>query len=323
VLYDKGEFLLNQIQRTDRRTNVLKLTGVMPALLTPFDEGGEVNLAVVRDLVEFHLAAGLSGFYILGSTGEGLLLSEGERRLVAETVVDQVKGRVPVVVHVGAPSTQVACDLASHAEKAGADATSSIPPFYFRVGTEGVREHYRQIGLASSLPFYIYNIPATTGVDVTVEIVQDMIAEMPTLRGMKYTSYDFRRMRQIIELDGGRLNVMSGPDEMMIAAQAMGADGAIGTTYNILPHTAVKLYQAFHAGDIATAQAMQARLNSVVNLFLQITSISAVKEIMRLIGFDCGSGRAPFVPLTEEQKGWLREQLEEIGFFKFAESRSG
>lgn len=301
---------------------MLKLTGVMPALLTPFDDEGEINLTVVRDLVEFHLAAGLTGFYILGSTGEGLLLSEAERRLVAETVVDQVKGRVPVVVHVGALSTRAACDLATHAQEAGADATSSIPPFYFRVGVEGVKDHYKEIGTASNLPFYIYNIPATTGVDVTVDIVQDLIAEMPTLRGMKFTSYDFRRMRQIIDVDGGRLNVLSGPDEMMIAAQSMGADGAIGTTYNALPHTAVKLYEAFHAGDMATAQAMQGRLNSVINLFLQMTSISAVKEIMRLIGFDCGPGRRPFVPLTDAQKGWLKEQLEEIGFFDFAESRS-
>ena len=109
---------------------MLKLTGVMPALLTPFDSQGEVNLTTIRDLVEFHLAAGLTGFYILGSTGEGLLLSEGERRLVAETVVNQVKGRVPVVVHVGALSTREACDLARHAQEAGADGTSSIPPFY-------------------------------------------------------------------------------------------------------------------------------------------------------------------------------------------------
>jgi N-acetylneuraminate lyase len=293
----------------------------MPALLTPFDDEGEINLAMVRDLVEFHLAAGLTGFYILGSTGEGLLLSEAERRRMAETVVDQVKGRVPVVVHVGALSTRAACDLAVHAQEAGATATSSIPPFYFRVGVEGVKDHYKRIGAASDLPFYIYNIPATTGVDVTVDIVQDLVAEMPTLRGMKFTSYDFRRMRQIIDLEGGRLNVLSGPDEMMIAAQSMGADGAIGTTYNVLPHTAVELYEAFHAGDVATAQTMQTRLNSVINLFLQMTSISAVKEIMRLIGFDCGSGRRPFVPLTDAQKGWLKEQLQEVGFFDFAESR--
>jgi N-acetylneuraminate lyase len=302
---------------------MFKLSGIMPALLTPFDDEGEVNLTVVRDLIEFHLAAGVSGFYILGSTGEGLLLSEAERRLVAETVIDQVKGRAPVVVHVGALTTRVARDLAIHAEEAGADATSSIPPFYFRVGVEGVKQHYLRIAAASSLPFYIYNIPGTTGVDVTVDIVADLITEMPTLRGMKYTAYDFRRMRQLIELDGGRLNIMSGPDEMMVAAQAMGADGAIGTTQNILPRLFAQIYQAFHAGDVATALELQAKVNWVVNLFLQFQSVSAVKEIMRLLGFNCGSARRPMLPLTDEQKGCLREGLEEMGFFQFAESRSG
>ena len=298
---------------------MLKLTGIMPALLTPFDKEGEVNLTVLRELVDFHLASGVSGFYILGSTGEGLLLSEAERRLVAETVIAQVKGRAPVVVHVGALTTRLACDLAAHAESAGADATSSIPPIYYHVGVEGVKQHYQAIAAASSLPFYIYNIPGTTGVDVTVDIVQDLMVRLPTLHGIKYTSYDFRRMRQIIELDGGRLNVMSGPDEMMVAAQAMGADGAIGTTQNILPRLFAQIYEAFHAGDVAAAQEMQAKVNWVVNLFLQLPASSAVKEIMRLIGFDCGSARRPNLPLTAEQKGWLREGLEEIGFFQFAD----
>jgi N-acetylneuraminate lyase len=297
---------------------MLKLTGIMPALLTPFDKEGEVNLTVLRDLIEFHLASGVSGFYILGSTGEGLLLSEAERRLVAETVVAQVKGRVPVVVHVGALTTRLACDLAAHAERAGADATSSIPPIYYHVGVEGVKQHYQAIAAASSLPFYIYNIPGTTGVDVTVDMVQDLMTGLPTLRGIKYTSYDFRRMRQIIELDGGSLNVMSGPDEMMVAAQAMGADGAIGTTLNILPRLFAQIYETFHAGDMATAQELQAKVNWVINLFLQLPTLSAVKEIMRLIGFDCGSARRPNLPLTTEQQGWLREGLEEIGFFQFA-----
>jgi N-acetylneuraminate lyase len=300
---------------------MFKLTGILPALLTPFDEEGNVNLDIMRDLIEWQITQGVSGFYILGSTGEGLLLSEDERRTVAETVVRQVKGRVPVVVHVGAITTQQACSLAAHAEEIGADATSAVPPFYFNVGVEGVKQHYIRIAAASSLPFYIYNIPATTGVTLGVDTVRDLLATAPTLRGMKYTAYDFYTMRKFIELEGGRLNVVSGPDEMMIAGQAMGADGAIGTTENILPRLFVQAYDAFHAGDTATAEALQAKINWVVNIFLQFPSQSAVKEIMRLIGFDLGSGRRPIPPLTDAQRGQIRELLEEIGFFQFAVPR--
>jgi dihydrodipicolinate synthase/N-acetylneuraminate lyase len=138
---------------------------------------------------------------------------------------------------------------------------------------------------------------------------------------MKYTAYDFFTMRKLIELEGGRLNMISGPDEMMIAAQAMGADGAIGTTENIIPRIFVQAYRAFRAGDVATAQALQAKINHVVDIFLSFPSHSAVKEIMRLLGFDLGSTRPPLLPLTDAQRGRIREMLEEVGFFQFAERR--
>lgn len=302
---------------------MIKLTGIIPALLTPFDEEGEVNPPVIRDMVEYHLSAGVTGFYLTGSTGEGLLLSEAERGTVVETVVDQVKGRVPVVVHVGAMVTRSARDLAAQAEEAGADAISSIPPIYFPVGAQGVKQYYSEVAAASSLPFYIYNIPGATGIDVDVAMTRDLVTAMPTLRGMKYTSYNFFEMRKLIEFDEGRLNLVSGPDELMIAAQAMGADGAIGSTYNPLPHLFVQAYEAFNAGDVAQARELQAKGNRAINAFLQFPSLSALKEMMRLVGFDCGSARPPNLALTDEQKGRLREMLEEIDFFEFAEVQSG
>ena len=297
---------------------MFQLTGMMSALLTPFDPEGNVNYTVLSDLLEWQLARGLTGFYILGSTGEGLLMSEAERRAVAEAVVRQVKGRVPVVVHVGALTTRAACALAAHAAEIGADATSSIPPFYYNVGPEGVKQYYTQVAAASGLPFYIYNIPGTTGVNVAVDIVQELIAAVPNLRGMKYTAYDMYSMRKIVELDEGRFNVLSGADEVMLAAQAMGADGAIGTTENFLPRVFVDAYTAFRAGDVKTAQALQAKINWTVSTFLAFPSLAAVKEIMRLLGFDLGLPRPPLLSLTNDQRGRLHEMLEEIGFFKWA-----
>ncbi len=299
---------------------MFKLSGILPALVTPFDANGDVNFSVLCDLIEWHLAAGLAGFYILGSTGEGLLMSEAERRAVAEAVVKQVRGRVPVVVHVGALATQTACSLAAHAAEIGADATSSIPPFYYNVGPQGVKQYYQRVAAASAgLPFYIYNIPGTTGVNVAVDLVREMLAVIPNLRGMKYTSYDFYGMRKIKELDEGRFNVVSGPDEMMVAAQAMGADGAIGTTENMIPKTFVEAYTAFRAGDVRRAEELQGRINQVVNAFLAFPGSGGVKEIMRLRGFDCGAPRQPLVALNDTQRGQLREMLERAGFFGWAQ----
>ncbi|MGE5601530.1 MAG: dihydrodipicolinate synthase family protein, partial [Nitrososphaerales archaeon] len=249
---------------------------------------------------------------------EGLLMSEEERRCVADAVVRQVKGRVPVVVHVGSLTTRAACALASHAAKIGADATSSIPPFYYNVGPEGVKQYYTEVAAASGLPFYIYNIPATTGVNVAVDLVRDLLATVPNLRGMKYTGYDMYLLRKIIELDEGRFNVLSGADEVMVSAQAVGADGAIGTTENVLPRVFVDAYTAFRSGNVKAAEELQAKINWTVSAFLSFPSLGAVKEIMRLLGFDCGNPRPPLLGLTDAQRGRLREMLEEISFFKWA-----
>lgn len=297
---------------------MFQLTGMMSALLTPFDAEGNVNLAVLADLLEWQLARGIAGFYILGSSGEGLLLTEAERCAVAEAVVRQVKGRAPVVVHVGALTTGAACALAAHAAAAGADATSSIPPFYYNVGPEGVKQYYTAVAGASGLPFYIYNIPGTTGVNVAVDVVRELMAAVPNLRGMKFTAHDLYGMRKYIELDGGRFNVLSGADEIMVAAQAMGAAGAIGTTQNMLPRVFVDAYTAFRAGDVRAAEAQQARINWTVNAFLAFPPLAAVKEMMRLLGFDLGLPRPPLLGLTADQRGRLREMLEEIGFFQWA-----
>jgi len=302
----------------------MKLTGIIPALLTPFDKDGEVNHKMVRELVEFHIAQGATGEYVGGSTGEGFLLTEAERCQLAETVIDQVRGRIPVVIQVGSVSTAEAARLAAHAKKAGADGVSSVPPFYYSVGLAGVKGHYAEIGKAGGLPLWIYNIPGTTGVNVTPAMAKEIVEEVPTIVGMKFTSYNFFEMRQIIDLefkDGRKLNVVSGPDEMMVAGQAMGADGAIGTTYNVLCRYFVEMYHTFHRGEVQKATDMQAQANRVITTFLSFPSLAAVKEIARLIGFDCGSPRRPLPPLSAADKDLLKQKLTDCGFFQIAAMR--
>lgn len=299
---------------------MLKLTGIIPALLTPFDKDGEVNYAMVREIVEFHIANGAAGEYVGGSTGEGFLLTEAERRKLAETVIDQARGRIPVIVQVGALPTAQACRLAAHAQEAGADAISSVPPFYYSVGLAGVKGYYMDVSRASSLPMYVYNIPATTGVNVTPAMFKEICEAIPTVAGMKFTSYNFFEMRQIIDMEirGRRLNVLSGPDEMMVAGLAMGAHGAIGSTYNVLPNLFVEAYNAFRAGDVQKASELQGKANKIIATFLSFPSMSALKEMMRLIGFDCGSARPPLPALSEADKEKLKERLTEVGFFELA-----
>jgi N-acetylneuraminate lyase len=292
------------------------LEGAIPALVTPFTKEDEVDVKLLQELIEWQLAQKAGGLYLTGSTGEGFLMSIPERQLVVETVVKQVRGRVPVVSQVGALASRDAAALAKGAEAAGADGVSAVPPFYFRVDYAGLKLHYATIGSACGLPLYLYNVPATTGVLVTAAQFGQLIQDVPTVAGMKYTAYDFFNMRQIIELDGGRLNIVSGPDEMFLPALSMGVDGAIGTTLNYMCLQFHQIYQAFKAGDMGCALEIQSKVNHVIAVLLKYGTLGAInKAPLRFLGFDIDDGRAPIRPLTDQEREKLRADLEEAGFF--------
>ena len=293
------------------------LTGIVPALLTPFTAQGQLDTTALGELIEFILQHDVSGLYLCGSTGEGLLLTEEERRLVTETAIRQVGGRVPIVVHVGATSTSQAERLALHARQTGAAAVAAVPPFYYAVGRKGIEEHYRRLARAAELPVYLYSIPAATGVSIGADVVRSLFEE-GVIKGLKYTSHDQLTFREIIELCGPGLNVLSGPDEMLLPFLVMGAHGGIGTTYNCLPHLYVALYQAWSEGEIQKARELQFQASRVILVLRDFGVVPAVKAAMGFLGVDCGAPRAPLMPLTEEQQGQLEQDLRSVGFFSQA-----
>ncbi|MBL7199113.1 MAG: dihydrodipicolinate synthase family protein [Anaerolineae bacterium] len=296
-----------------------RFTGVWPALITPLTEDDHINVSTARRLVDHLIDAEIGGLYVCGGTGEGILLPSAERQRMAEVVIEQANGRVPVIIHVGAVATADAVALAAHAEKAGADGVASIPPFYYAVGFQAIVEHYRLIARASSLPLYLYYIPGSTGVTVTAQQMWEL-CQIPNVRGFKYTSFDMYLLEQILALGRDALNVFSGPDQLFAPMLTVGVDGAIGTTYNLLPGHFVKLHKRFRAGDIDSARLLQSQANRVIDAFSRHGGLPAVKEMMRMLGFDCGHCRRPFGRLSEDQVAALRADLDRIGFWALAES---
>jgi N-acetylneuraminate lyase len=294
-----------------------KFTGVWPALVTPLTPAEEINVDVTRRLVDHLIDAGIGGLYVCGGTGEGVLLPVETREKMAETVVEQVQGRIPIIVHVGATATADAVTLAAHAEAVGADGAAAVPPFYYGVGFQGIVEHYETIARASSLPLYLYYIPVTTGVTLTAEQMWTL-CQIPNVVGFKYSAYDMYLLEQILELSERTLNVFSGPDQLFAPMLTVGVDGAIGTTYNMLPHHFVALYEAFQAGDIALARKLQSQANRVMDLFAKYETLPATKEMMRMIGFDCGVCRQPLRTLSEDEVNALRRDLDKVGFWELA-----
>jgi N-acetylneuraminate lyase len=290
------------------------IRGILPALITPMDEDGAgVSYDSLGRLVEQQIRRGVSGFFVCGGTGEGLLLAPEERSRVLAGVIEAASGRARVIAHVGAVDTATAARLAGEAAALGADAVSAVPPIYFRVDDDALVEHYRLIGeAAGDTPLYPYQIPSATGVDVNARLMERLLS-IPNLAGIKYSSYNLYDMRNIIELAPGRLSVLSGFDEVCLAALSMGAHGAIGSTYNVMPATFAALYRAMEAGDLAGARELQFRANRVIKALLTAPLIAGLKALLSAQGIACGAPRRPQRPLTPAERDRLLAAVADAG----------
>ena len=291
-----------------------RFKGVWPALVTPLTENDGVDVAATRRLLDYLVDAGVHGFYVCGGTGEGVLLSVEERKLMAETVIDHVNGRVPIIMHVGAIATASAVDLARHAERAGADAIAAVPPFYYRPDFQAIKDHYAMITGASRLPCYLYYIPSTTGITLSAEQMWEL-CQMPNVAGFKYSDFDLYKLEQILAMGSGTLNVFSGPDQLFLPCQAVGVDGAVGSTYNILPKLFLELYDAFCRSDMRAARELQAQGNRIIDTYVKYGGIPALREILRQMGYDCGYCRRPLGRLSSDQVASMSAELRDHGFW--------
>lgn len=293
-----------------------QIKGVMPAFITPYDDNGDVNVEMIRRMAAYQLEQGACGFFVCGSTGEGLLLTTDERKLVARTVIETVAGQVPIIVHVGAVSTRESAALAADARKAGAAAVSSIPPVYYKVGLAGMLQHIRGIAEAAELPTFYYHIPALTGVYLTADELVDAFTSVPGVAGMKFTDSDMFFLWSMLDSAKGKFRVFNGSDQMLFDGLSVGAIGGIGSTYNYQMRNIADVYDAMQAGDLAKARDCQAKANAVIKvLFRNGANLACEKAIMKLLGFDAGIPRSPMVSFPPERLDALRKQLEAIHFF--------
>ncbi len=288
--------------------------GILPALVTPMDDDGAVvDHATLGRLVEFQLQRGVHGFFVCGGSGEGLLLGADERRAVLETVLAASAGRGRIIAHIGALDTAGAQQLAVHAVRCGVAAVAAVPPVYYRGDDDALFGHYERIAdAAAGTPVYVYNIPSATGVEISARTMARLIT-IPTVRGIKYSSYNLFDLHAIVELLPGELTALSGNDEVCLAALVMGAHGAIGSTYNVMPATFSALYRAWRAGQLAQAQALQFRANRVIQALLGVPVIAGLKVILSSWGYPCGAPRRPQRPLTADERRQLLAAVDAAG----------
>ncbi len=293
------------------------LTGLVAATHTPMHEDGRVNLAVIERQAASLAANPVTGAFICGSTGESHSLTIAERMSVAQRwseVIDRKK--LKLVVHVGHNCQDDAKTLAAHAQRIGAAATSAMAPCYFKPNTvDDLVDFCAPIATAApDLPFYFYDIPALTGVNLSmVEFLRKGKPRIPNLAGIKFTSTNLMSLQECLDADDGSFNILFGTDEMLLAALVLGVPGGVGSTYNYSASLYAKMITAFQSGDMVTAQALQMKSVKLVQMLIQYGVLPAGKALMTLMGADCGPARSPVRRITDEQKVRLFRQVEALG----------
>ena len=289
--------------------DIKDIKGVIPAMLTCFDENEKVDEKRTRNLVEFLVGAGVNGLYITGSTGIFQTMEATERKKSVEIVMDQVAGRIPVIVHVGDVGTAKSIEFARHAESVGADAISSVPPFYGSYSPDAIYGYYKDLSESVNIPTVVYNV-AAAGL-MSKDLIKKIIA-LPNVKGLKYTARSHDDMGSIIRFAGEDFMVYSGCDEMAFSGLAFGASGIIGSFYNCIPELYLKIYDAFQKSDIKTAMKYQAIADEFIFETLKYKGISAIYELMKLRGIDAGNPIRPFVINTAENAEAMKEDLRRI-----------
>lgn len=288
----------------------MNIQGIIPALVTPFNEDHSVNYSALRALVNRLIDNGVGGFYVCGSTAECFLLSDAERMKVMEVVTEETNGRVPVIAHVGNISTATAVEYAKHAASCGVSAVSSVPPFYYKFGLEEIGDYYASISDAVDLPLIVYSIPAFSGVAVTADNL-DKITGRCNAAGLKYTSYDLFELEKI-HRKYPDLKLYNGHDEVFVNALPIGLTGAIGSTFNIMPHRYMSIKKAFEAGDMEKASALQAETNEFIQTLISTGVNQGVKYLLTKSGIPCGDCRPPFGTLDDSKKALLDSFYERV-----------
>lgn len=291
--------------------------GTYTVLITPFTpDGTRVDLAAMRDLVDWQIRQGIHGLIPLGSTGEFMSLTNEEKTAVAECVIKTAAGRVPVLIGTGHEDTREVVRLSTEAERLGADGVMIIPPFYSTPTEDELFHHYKTIGEAISIPIMIYNNPATANVDMRPETVA-RLSRIDNIDYIKESTLEVTRVRDIIELCGDRMTVFAG----ILGYESfwLGAQGWVAVCSNLLPRESAELFTLVaDRRDQPAALALYKRILPIVRWVGGHRYVSATKVGFGMMGRPVGEPRPPRLPLPASERETLRRDLAALGLIKSA-----
>jgi 4-hydroxy-2-oxoglutarate aldolase len=286
----------------------MRLDGILGPVVTPFDRSGEVDEAAFVRNLRAHLAAGLSGIVVAGSTGEAALLEDHERARLVELARAELTGGQPLIVGAGAESTRAVIARSRRAAERGADAILVVAPHYYGEPMTALREHYLRIADASPVPVLLYTIPKYMHFALAPELVLEL-ARHDNITGMKDSSGDGALFRQYLQARSASFQVLTGSGTLYGEALTLGADGAILAVGLFAPAQALDVLAAARAGDAAALASAQARLTPLAARIVGGMGVAGVKAALDAVGLGGGPLRPPLRALADPALLQLRELL--------------
>lgn len=280
----------------------MSITGILVALVTPFTSDYRVDDAGIQHHVDRMVDAGIHGLVPLGTTGEFTTMTHEERRHVTDAVIEAAAGRIPVLPHTGAQSTEETIALSLHAQKAGAAGVMIVPPYYDPLRLHELHAHLRAVGQAIDIPIVYYNVPGATGLRLTPAELAGL-GDIPHVDYIKDTSGDFSSVTALLVGYADKITVFNGWDTLTFGALATGAQGSVWGMANLLPEQAVRLYEALAVkGDLAEGRRLWAGLWPVNSILESHNYVAAIKGGLEEIGESAGPTRAPIRPISADAR---------------------
>ena len=284
--------------------------GIVCALVTPFRKDGGVDGPALRELIDFQAERGVDALFVLGTTGEGVLLDAAERRSVTEAAATLLRGRLPLVVHCGAADTLTTAALARHAEQVGAVASAAVVPFFFRYADADLYRHFATVAEAApEIGHYLYENPERVGYSAGVRLVARLVDQIPGILGVKDTGDSVGKLGQYLASPGTPIQVYTGSNLTVLPALVMGARGAVSALANAVPELLVAINSAWCAGDLPRARELQLALTTLQDCLAGLPYIAAIKYLVERRGLAAGQSRPPQPALDAGQAATLDRRL--------------
>lgn len=291
--------------RCDERMNFGKIS---TAMVTPFDNNGNIDFDKTTKLVEYLINHGTESLVVAGTTGESPTLTSEEKIALFKHVVNVVNKRIPVIAGTGSNNTKASIELTKKAEETGVDAVMLVTPYYNKPNQDGLYQHFQAIAESTSLPVMLYNVPGRTAATLAPETVIKL-SNIENIVAVKEASGNIEAMTKIIAETPEDFALYSGDDSLSIPVMSIGGKGVVSVASHIIGDEMQEMLSAFHSGDVQKAAKLHQQLLPIMKQLFAAPSPVPVKTALQIKGLDVGSVRLPLVPLTQEEREDLTKVL--------------